>query len=305
MSQTNTRRRSSGKKWIPITVLVVAVAGAALGTYALLNDGRMPWTAETQAQAKAQEDRVGKRAYPRAMRAIPAFTAVTMEDFVDEKGEPRVTWLAPEQAKAKGMLETGEVLGRVTKADKRMGYAFTEADFLPKGAPASRTAAIPAGMVGVSISAQQIPTLRGLKANDRFVLVAAADPYSGALAPRGAVVAADAQHREAERKAFDALTKRIVEGGVVIQGIPESKANAKDPAFVAVPQAQYDELLSALNNGVEITALAESTNPTVEVTPLPTPVPQAPPERITIQNGNETKTIVLPPEPKPSFGDKR
>jgi len=303
MSQTNTRRRSSGKKWIPITVLVVAVAGAALGTYALLNDGRMPWTAETQ--AKAQMDRTGKRAYPRATRQVPAFTAVSLEHLLDEKGEPRVTWLEPEKAKASGMLETTEVLGRVTKADKRAGYVFTEADLLPKGSPASRTAAIPAGMHGVSISAQQIPTLRGLKANDRFVLVAAADPYTGALAPRGAVIAGDVQHREAERKAFGALTKRIVEGGIVIQAMSESKANSKEPAYVAVPSAQYDELLSALNNGVEITALAESTNPTVEVTPLPTPEPPVPLERITIQNGNEKQTIVLPPEQKPSFGDKR
>lgn len=305
MSQSNPRKRSSGKKWIPIAILAVVIVGAGLGTYALLNGGRMPWTTQAQAQAKAQEDHAGKRPYPRAMRAIPAFTAVTLDHIVDEKGEPRVTWLDPEKAKASGLLETSVVLGRVTKADKRPGYGFTEADFLPKGSPASRTAAIPAGMVGVSITAQQIPTLRGLKANDRFVLVAAADPYAGPLAPRGTDVSPEIQRRSAERKAFDAMTRRIVEGGVVIQAMVDSKSSAKDPAFVAVPAAQYDELLSALNNQVEITALAESTNPTIAAVPLPEPVAPAPIERITIQNGDEKETIVLPSDDKPNAGGGR
>lgn len=298
MSQPNPRRRSSGQKWLPIAVLALVIVGAAIGTYALLNEGRMPWS--SQAQAKAAEDRAGKKPYPRAMRQIPAFTAVSLEHIVDEKGEPRVTWLDPAKAEASGLLDTSAVLGRVTKADKRPGYGFTEADFLPKGSPASKTAAIPAGMVGVPITAQQIPTLRGLKANDRFVLVAAADPFSGPLAPRGTSIAPDVQQREAERKAFDAMTRRIVEGGLVIQAIPDAKTNSKDPAFVAVPAAQYDELLAALNNGVEITALAESTNPTVDAVPLPDPVAPAPVERITIQNGDQKKTVILSVEPKPS-----
>lgn len=306
MSQTNPRKRSTTKKWIPGVVLAVVIVGAALGTYALLNDGRMPWTTSAQAQAKAQEDRAGKKPYPRAMRAIPAFTAVSLEDIVDSKGEPRVTWLDPEKAKASGLLDSSAVLGRVTKADKRAGYGFTEADFLPKGSPASRTAAIPAGMMGVPISAQQIPTLRGLKANDRFVLVAAADPYSGPIAPRGSSISPDAQSAAAERKAFDAMTRRIVEGGVVITAMADSKtASTKDSAFVAVPSAQYDELLSALNNQVEITALAQSTNPTVEVVRLPEPAAPAPIESITIQNGDEKKTYVLPTDPKPNSGGGR
>ncbi len=305
MSQNNPRKRSTGKKWVPGVILAVVIVGVGLGTYALLNDGRMPWSTEAQAQAKAAEDRAGKKSYPRAVRSIAPFTAVTLEHIVDAKGEPNVLWLDPEKAKANGLLEATAVLGRVTKGEKRAGYGFTEADFLPKGSPASRTAAIPAGMVGVQLTADQIPTLRGLKANDRFVLVAAADPYSGPLAPRGTALSADVQSQAAERKAFDAMTRRIVEGGVVIQAMAETKSNSKDQAFVAVPSAQYDELLSALNNEVEITALAESTNPTVEVVRLPEPVAPEPIESITIQNGNEKRTFVLPPEPKSKSGGGR
>jgi len=303
MSQHSPRKRSTGKKWVPGVLLAVVIVGAGLGTYALLNEGRMPWSTETQAQAKAAEDRAGKKSYPRAVRSIAPFTAVTLEHIVDAKGEPNEVWLDPVKAKANGLLEATAVLGRVTKGEKRAGYGFTEADFLPKGSPASRTAAIPAGMVGVQLTAEQIPTLRGLKANDCFVLVA--DPYSGPLAPRGTALSADVQSQAAERKAFDAMTRRIVEGGVVIQAMAETKSNSKDQAFVAVPSSQYDELLSALNNEVEITALAESTNPTVEVERLPEPVAPEPIESITIQNGNEKRTFVLPPESKSKSGGGR
>lgn len=305
MPQQNPRRRASGMKWLPIVVVVVAIGGAALGTYALLNDGQMPWTTQAQAQAKIQEDRVGKKAYPRAMKDIPAFKPVTLEHIVDEKGEPRVMWLDPAKAEATGLLETSAVLGRVTKAPKRQGYGFTEADFLPKGSPPSRTAAIPDGMFGVSILATQVPTLRGLLPNDRFVLVAAADPYKGPLGPRNAAIAPEVQQQDAERRAFGAMTRRIVEGGVVIEAMVDAKGSSKDQAFVAVPSAQYDDLLSALNNGIEITALAESTNPTVKVEKLPDPVAPPPVERITIQNGEQKQTIVLPADTRPDSGSSR
>jgi len=304
MSQNSPRKRSTGKQWIPGVLLAVVIVGAALGTYALLNEGRMPWSTEAQAQAKVAEDRAGKKSYPRAMQSIPPFTAVTLEHIVDAKGVPNVLWLDAEKAQANGLLEASAVLGRVTKGDKRAGYGFTEADFLPKGSPASRTAAIPAGMVGVQLTAQQIPTLRGLEANDRFVLVAAADPYSGPLAPRGTTLSTELQSQAAERKAFNALTRLIVEGGVVSQAMHDTKSNSKDQAFVAVPSAQYGELLSALNNEVEITALAESTNPTVEVVRLPEPVVPEPVESITIQNGNEKRTFMLPPEKSKSGGSR-
>jgi len=303
MSQQNSRRRTSGNKWLPITVLVVAIVGAGLGTYALLNDGRMPWS--SQAQAKADEDRAGKKAYPRATKTIPAFTAVSLEHFADEKGQPSVILLEPDKAKAAGLLEANQVLGRVTKGDKRPGYGFTENDFLAKGSPASRTAAIPAGMVGVQITAGQIPTLRGLKANDRFVLVAAADAYSGPMAPKGTAVPSDVSRQAHSEKSFGAVTRRIVEGGVVIQAMTDAKSNAKDASFVAVPSAQYDELLSALNNQIEITALAESTNPTVAVVPLPEPEPPAQVESVTIQNGDQKQTIVLPSGAKAPSGGGR
>jgi hypothetical protein len=181
------------------------------------------------------------------------------------------------------------------KSEKRAGYGFTENDFLPEGSPASRTAAIPPGMHGVTITAGQIPTLRGLRANDRFVLIAAADPYAGPMAPKGSHVDPGVQLQNAEDKAFRAMTRRIVEGGLVIQRMPDSKnMSPKDEAFVAVPDSQYDQLLSALNNGIEITAMAESTNPLVQVVPLPEPQKAEPVERLTIQNGDVSETIVLP-----------
>jgi len=289
-------RRTSRLGWLPVLLLVFVGVGIVAASVYLLNGSQWPWNKTSQATAKVEQDRVGKRPYPRAARTITAFTAITVEHLLESQtNQPLTVWLKPEEAKAAGLLETKDILGRVVKGEKRAGYGFTEGDFLPKGSPASRTAAIPPGMHGVSISAGQIPTLRGLKANDRFVLIAAADPYAGPMAPKGSNIAPGVLARAAEDKAFRAMTRRIVEGGLVIQRMPDSKnSNVKDEAFVAVPDSQYDELLSALNNGIEITAMAESTNPLVQVVPLPEPAAAEPVERLTIQNGDVSETIVLP-----------
>ena len=287
-------RRTSRLGWLPVTLLVLVGVGIVAASVYLLNGSRWPWQKSPEALAQSERD-PSLKPYPRAIRNIPAFTAVSLEHLIDmQTQQPLVAWLKPEEAEARGLLPTKAVVGRVVKAEKRAGYGFTEGDFLPEGSPASRTAAIPPGMHGVSITANQIPTLRGLKANDRFVLVAAADPYS-AKTPKGTQVDPSVMAQSAEDKAFRAMTRRIVEGGVVIQRMPDSKnMSPKDEAFVAVPDAQYDQLLSALNNGIEITAMAESTNPLVQVVPLPEPQKAEPVERLTIQNGDVSETIVLP-----------
>ncbi len=288
-------RHASRLGWLPVLLLVLVGVGVVAASVYLLNGSRWPWQKSAEALAQSERD-PSLRPYPRAARSIPAFTAITVEHLLESQtNQPLVVWLKPEQAREAGLLETSAILGRVVKGEKRAGYGFTEGDFLPKGSPASRTAAIPAGMHGVAITAGQIPTLRGLKANDRFVLVAAADPYSGPMGPKGSRVDPSVQQQSAEDKAFRAMTRRIVEGGLVIQRMPDSKnMNVKDEAFVAVPDSQYDELLSALNNGIEITAMAESTNPLVQVVPLPEPARAEPVERLTIQNGDVSETIVLP-----------
>lgn len=288
-------RRNSSLGWLPVLLLVLVGVGVIAASVYLLNGSRWPWQKSAEALAQSERD-PSLRPYPRAIRNIPAFSSVTLEHLVDvQTNQPMVAWLKPEEAQERGLLATSAILGRVVKSEKRAGYGFTESDFLPKGSPASRTAAIPPGMHGVSISAGQIPTLRGLKANDRFVLIAAADPYRGPLAPKGSNIDPDVQLEAAEDKAFRAMTRRIVEGGLVIQRMPDGKSSStKDEAFVAVPDAQYDQLLSALNNGIEITAMAESTNPLVQVVPLPEPQKAEPVERLTIQNGDVSETIVLP-----------
>ncbi len=300
MAQHTPRRRTSRLGWLPLTLLVLLGAGAAVATLYFLGDGKLPW--QQSAAAKAEVDRAGKKPYPRAARNVPAFQHVTLDYLLDPKsGEPLVVWLEPEKAKERGLLETSQVLGRVTKADKRGGYVFTEADFLPAGSPASRTAAIPAGMHGVTITAAQVPTMRGLKAGDSFILVAAASAKPAPLGPRGSAVSPEAQRQAAESAAFVAMTRRIVDGGLVIEAMPDTgKGSPKDETFVAVPDAQYGDLVSALNNGIEITCLAQSTNPLVQASPLPEPQRPQAPEQITIVNGDETRTVVLPAKPNSS-----
>jgi hypothetical protein len=298
MAQLTTRRRSSRPGWLPILLLGVVGVGVVLGTLYLLNDGHMPWTA----QAKSPEDdpaHAGLKPYPRAARAIPAFTAVRWEHLIDPKTQkPHVVWLDPKDAGERGLLDTKQVLGRVLRDDRVAGYAFTEKDFLPAGSQDSWTSAIPAGMSGLTVTAAQVPGLRGLKRWDKFRLVAAADVSASAPTPRGVNVPADLQRQTAENVAFSAPTRVLVENGVVINPMPEGRTSTRDEVAVAVPNAQYDELLSALARNAEITCLAQSGNPLVPSAPLPKADTAPEPERLIINNGGKTETILLPPAPK-------
>jgi hypothetical protein len=148
-------------------------------------------------------------------------------------------------------------------------------------------------MTGISLTAAQVPTLRGFKANDRLTLVATADPYAGPLAPKGVAVPDSARREAHARQELGGVTRTLVEGALVIEAMPDGRPNARDEAFLAVPLEAYEALLTALNNGVEITALAQSRNPEARPMALPEPPEPEPLETLRIQNGDKTQTIVV------------
>jgi hypothetical protein len=295
MAKPTPRRRSSRHGWLPITLLAVLGLGAVAGTLYVLGNGQWPWAVKAQtAAAQGDHDQDGKRPYPRAARSLPAFTAIQVEHLIDPKsGDPLVVRLDPAEAQKKGILDAKQILGRVLRDDREAGYVFTEKDFLPVGSPDSWTAAIPSGHSGLTVTAEQVPTLRGLKRYDRVALVAAGDVRAAGSAARNGGLTADMQRIEAEGRAFDAPTRVLVDGAIVIVPMGADKRGAAG-ASLAVPSEQYDTVLAAIRKGADITAVVQSGNPLVPAAPLPKADVAPPTNEIRVNNGGKAETVVLP-----------
>jgi hypothetical protein len=185
----------------------------------------------------------------------------------------------------------------VLRDDHKAGYGFTERAFLPAQSQESWTAAIPEGMSGVQVSADQVPSLRGLRRYDRFVLVAAAEVRSAPAAARSnAYVPTDVRREAAEASAFHAPTRVVVDDAVILVPISGTPGARGQQAAIAVPNEQYAELMAALAKQVEVTVLAKSGNPLVQAAPLPEPEAPPQPLEIRVVNGGKVETILLSPE---------
>jgi Flp pilus assembly protein CpaB len=70
------------------------------------------------------------------------------------------------------LVKLSDIMGRVLDHDKQPGYVFTENDFLPKGTREGIVAGIPPGKRAIRVLADKVEGLYGLRAGDRFDLVA-------------------------------------------------------------------------------------------------------------------------------------
>jgi Flp pilus assembly protein CpaB len=98
---------------------------------------------------------------------------VTRDHLWDPTGN-RLTFvqLAPQSITPDIVVSLSDVLGRVLDHDKPAGYVFTESDFLPEGTREGIVAGIPAGKRAIRVPADKVEGLFGLRAGDRFDLVA-------------------------------------------------------------------------------------------------------------------------------------
>jgi len=118
-------------------------------------------------------DHRGQIPIPSSAVVIPAYTKVSRDHLWNPRaGSFAVIYLRPEQVPPEVIRSINAVIGRVVDHDKPPGYAFTEADFLPKGTRPGLTAGIPAGKRAMRIPVDRIPGLVGLLPGDRFDLVA-------------------------------------------------------------------------------------------------------------------------------------
>lgn len=164
--QTGVRRRSRSF-FSPLLMGLVVVVGAGLTLAGLWAVGAV--NLERLGFGPSHE---GMIAIPMPSRAIPAYTKVTREYLLDEKGNLSLMYLPPDAVTPQMYSSTTDVLGRVTKKPKPPGYVFTEADFLPKGSRPGIVAAVAPGRRAMRIEADQVKGLYGLSIGDSFDLVA-------------------------------------------------------------------------------------------------------------------------------------
>jgi Flp pilus assembly protein CpaB len=115
----------------------------------------------------------GLVAVPTPAMTIPAYTRVQRDHLWDRsRNRLAVIYLPPKAVTPEMLTNITEVIGRVLDHDKSAGYVFTQTDFLPPGTREGIVGGIPAGKRAVRISADKVDGLFGLRAGDRFDLLA-------------------------------------------------------------------------------------------------------------------------------------
>lgn len=160
----------------------------------------------------------GMRGVPVAAFDLPAYTELQLEHLL----EPRTGQLAAVVLSEDSILESTitdpqQLIGRVLARDKAAARVFREEDFLPIGTRPGLVAGIPAGKRALSIDANKVSGIVGLKQGDRFDLVATyrGDDLQGGVqsvfagsSPSGAQIAARSRTISENAAVVSALSTR-------------------------------------------------------------------------------------------------
>ncbi|MCW8138529.1 MAG: hypothetical protein KIT58_06465 [Planctomycetota bacterium] len=229
----------------------------------------------------------GTVAVPMAARPIKAYTKMTRDDLWDAKnGRFAVVFLPPDQVTPAMMTTIADITGRVLGRDKTPGYVFTEDDFLPKGTRPGVVAGIPAGKRALRLEAEKVLGLIGLRAGDRFDLVATVpiDPskQSGRNAvpnvggAYGALLAQQLAQASGANGQKQANVRVVVQGGVVVtpvetRAVPTSTMSLTQGArtqtrpvqemVIAIDPTEVAPLTEAMAIGAVLTCLPRSGRP--------------------------------------------
>lgn len=165
-----TYRSTPPRRLVTTPVFVVAIAALLATTVAGL------WAAgllDLSRFRPAAVSTAGLVAVPVPARMVPAYTRLTRDHFWDPKNARlAVVYLPPAAVTAEMLTRLPDILGRVLDHDKPAGFVFTGSDFLPKGTREGLVAGIPAGKRAIRVEADKVEGLFGLRAGDRFDLVA-------------------------------------------------------------------------------------------------------------------------------------
>lgn len=305
-----TRRRSS--PWLSLILMTLVLVVGGVGTV-----GTLWYTGmlELPFLATPINTHEGKVQVLMAGTTIPAYTAVTRDHLIDPKTKLAASfWLAPEQVPPGVMMELGQIAGRVLKHDKPSGFFFTEDDFFPKGTRPGITAGIPIGKRSITIEADKIQGVAGLKAGDRFDVIASLTVDHKNAAPSTRAIGLTAGVARPAPQEKQARVRLVVDNGAVVQPITtravpttshsltNGAQNTTKPVQEIVIAVEPDEvpvLTESLALSAVLTAVARSGQPGDDkTTRISTEKQEAPTSLIieTIQ-GKRREQVAVPVPP--------
>ena len=299
MAQENKKKRgrSSGNSVLLMLVLIIIGAIAAVATVMIFNDGKLFGSPKPQVAKIEGADENGKIAVPLCVRGIEAYAAVQNEDLIDPKVKDfAVRKVDAQKAKDQGFItDITQIRGRVMGRDKLPGYAFVEADFMPKGTRPGPGAAIENGARGVWIEPAQVQGLDSLRRGDRFDLMAMVKVRDAAAAADARFAAPGAQAARADEGAWNTSKRLLVSNGKVIVALPQDQQLRKGKKiFVQVAEAEAVELQSALTVNAEIVSFLRSGQPGAGDSNLPEPAHPQAMDTIEVMQGGKTTTVQVP-----------
>jgi hypothetical protein len=289
MARGNIRTRRSTSKTL-LTVGLILVAGVALVTTLVLVDAiRLPFFQKTAlASGEKSKDHGTDIPVPVCARAVPVFSAVQPQDLADPQTKSiKYVWLDPKKAKEAGFFtQYGEIVGRVLNHDKNPGYAFTEADFYPKGAQPTPANAVEEGKRGMYIDPANIPGLRELKRGDSFDLMSVKPGAKGANGQDSGPIATS-----------------LVSGGKVIMALPaaeKGKPKSGEQMYIQVSAQEFVDLGAALATGAKVSCASRPGIAAAAPKALPIPPPTVAPDTIEILSGKSGSRRQQVPSGSPS-----
>lgn len=301
-------RRSRRRPYGPLSLLTLLIGGlgwilylrvtgqALRDPFGLYTPAPMPVVAASPVTGPTiQPPAEGKVRVLISSRPIEAYARVTRDDLFDNRrGAFSFIDLDEAFVGENGVLVgTSGIVGRVMARAKRPGFAFTEADFLPKGTRPGLAAGIPPGKRALRIDVELVRGIIGLNPGDRFDLVAARELE----APRPAATISRAgegpdfsgvyseliqKDRDRQGAASTKSTERrarvdvIVQNGVVVSPIetrfiPTSSSSLTagqvsgtrpvQEMIIALAPSEVAPLMAAMRLEADLTCVARSGHP--------------------------------------------
>jgi Flp pilus assembly protein CpaB len=253
-----------------IVAVVVVVAAAAL----------LAGVVDLSSLRSREPSTAGLVAVPSAALRIPAYTRVRRDHLWDARnGQLAVIYLPPRAVTKEMLVNIADVIGRVLESDKEPGYVFTDADFLPRGTREGIVAGIPAGKRALRIAADKVEGLFGLRAGDRFDILATL-PIDAAGSGRQAFNLAGPYSQELALQAQlsnwnkQATVRVIVQSAVIVQPMTArgaaagagregavARAPAVQEAVIAVDPEEVALLTEAMAVDATLTGVPRSGRP--------------------------------------------
>lgn len=286
------RRRSSGF-FLPLFGLLALVLIGALGV--LLVNGRLELFGfelelrEDEVQANELGD--GMVLVPISVARIPAYTRIDAEHVFDTEKGQFSTIALPEDTLPETIFTiddylAGELRGRVLKRDKPKGKAFTESDFLPKGAREGITAGIPPGKRGMVLPVSDVEGLMDLRRGDHFDIVGTWEPKTRrATPPTITALAAGSQPTPSPEQPRPGVDILVTDGQIIspvsIRAAPTSatglfqgqrlSATPIEEVRIAVTPEEAVRIAAALQTGAKLRCLIRSGHPDDDGAPTTMP----------------------------------